>query len=445
MEQPCVPARNGHFVARGHAPAASRRVPGVAVPSERCAIIGAVDESTASTDAPGRATITACIIARDEAENLPDCLASVSFCDEVVLVDSGSADATRAIAKAAGARVLQNAWRGFAAQRNVALENATGDWVLEVDADERVSPELRDEIERFLRSPPPRVTLAGLPLREVFLGHPLGPSAKYPKYRHRLLLRGAHRHDERRTVHEGLVPDGPVHPFAGDLMHLVATSWGEALGDAWRYARLEAGQLRAPRTPAAVVKGAILRPAAKLMYRLSIDGGWRDGWAGCVRIAIDCGTDSVVWIRHAAGLRGSEHGESGVAEGQHYGAWKERRGCVRVVAVAGDAGSCARASGWLERAGAAGADTALICAGEPPAAEARVRQLPRFGPIGVIRALDAEEQLRPLDAVVPFGRRARAALAMAPADLRGHMPELTAESDPATARWDESARTGQAA
>ena len=226
MEQPCVPARNGHFVAGARAPATRRRGACAPVPSDLCGIIGAVDERTASIDAPGRATITACIIARDEAENLPGCLASVAFCDEVVLVDSGSSDATREIAARAGAQVIENPWRGFAAQRNVALAHAGSDWVLEIDADERVSPALRIEMERFLESPPRGVTLAGLPLREVFLGRSLGPSAKYPKYRHRLLLRGSHRHDERRTVHEGLVADGPVHPFAGDLMHLVATSLG---------------------------------------------------------------------------------------------------------------------------------------------------------------------------------------------------------------------------
>ena len=174
--------------------------------------------------------------------------------------------------------------------------------MLEIDADERVSPELRDEIERFLADPPADVDLAACRCGRSSSGHPLGPSAKYPKYRHRLLRRGAYRHDEARTVHEGFIPEGPVHPFEGDLMHLLATSWSEAVRDAWRYARLEAGQLRG-RTHAGRVDltGALLRPAVKLLYRLAIDGGWRDGWPGLARISLDCATDSVVWTRHLLG------------------------------------------------------------------------------------------------------------------------------------------------
>jgi glycosyltransferase involved in cell wall biosynthesis len=403
-----------------------------------------VDERTASIGASAPGTITACIIARDEAEHLPDCLASVSICQEIVLVDSGSSDETVEIATAAGASVVEEQWRGFAAQRNVALDHAHCEWVLEVDADERISPALAAEIEAFVAVAPPHVRLGGLPLREVFLGHRLGPSGKYPKYRHRLLRRGAYRHDESRTVHEGLVPDGEVHPFSGELVHLLATSWGEAVGDAWRYARLEAGQLRARRTPAAVLKGAFVRPAAKLLYRLVVDGGWRDGWAGAAKIAIDCGTDSVVWLRYATGRHGHERGDSGVQESLHYGAWKVRRGCLRVLGVAAGASASAEASRWLSAASAAGADVALIST-EPDAgssAGVRVRRVARLGPLTLIRALDAEEQLRPLDAVVGFGRRATLLLHVVPAGLHGHMPELGAEVDPEDVRWDR--REGEA-
>ena len=90
-----------------------------------------------------RATVCACIIARDEEERLPAALASVAFCDEVVVVDSGSRDRTVELAREAGARVIEHPWHGFGVQRNVALDNATADWVLEVDADERVTPRLQ--------------------------------------------------------------------------------------------------------------------------------------------------------------------------------------------------------------------------------------------------------------------------------------------------------------
>jgi glycosyltransferase involved in cell wall biosynthesis len=395
-----------------------------------------MDERSAGTGASAPVPITACIIARDEAELLGDCLASVSFCTDVVLVDSGSSDATVEIARAAGARVVEQPWLGFPAQRNLALDHAREAWVLEIDADERLSPDLRAEVEAFLASPPPGVRLAGLPLREIFLGGPLARSAKYPKYRHRLLLRGAYRHDESRTVHEGFVPDGPVHPFEGDLVHLLARSWREAVCDAWRYARLEAGQLQAPRTLLGALKGAILRPSVKLLYRLTVDGGWRDGWRGVAKVAIDCATDSVVWIRYLTGLHGHERGDSGVEAGRHYGAWKARRGSVRIVAVAAGARASTEAAEWLARAAEAGADVSLVTSRHPVAPALRVRRIDRLGPFALIRALDAEEQLRTLDAVVAFGRRATLLLHAVPGELRGHMREVSAELDPGSLPWN---------
>ncbi len=384
-------------------------------------------------------TISACIIACDEAPNLPDCLASVAFCEEILVVDSGSRDATVAIARAAGARVIEHRWEGYAAQRNVGLDNAAGDWVLEVDADERISEPLRTEIEAFVVDPPPGVHLAGLPLREVLVGRRLGPSAKYPKYRHRLLRRGSYRHDEGRTVHEGFIPVGPVHPFDGELVHLLASSWREAWSDCWRYARLEAGQLHARRTPSTIVKGALLRPAAKVVYRVAVDGGWRDGWAGLIKIGLDSATDTIVWSRFALGLRGGERGRSGVEDGDHYGARRSHAGSLHVVAVASRAATATSAARWLRTAAEGGADVALLA---PVAALGRVRTRPfgHIGPLTLIRALEAEAQLRSLDAVVPFDRRAALLLRLVPAGLRGHERGISADSDPAALPWDASAR-----
>jgi glycosyltransferase involved in cell wall biosynthesis len=398
---------------------------------------------------PGRpqpATLSACLIVRDEQQSLPDCLASIAFCHEIVVVDSGSRDNTVAIAHAAGARVVSQPWLGFAAQRNVALDHASGEWVLEIDADERVSPALRAEIEAFLEDPPAGVDLGGLPRREILVGHRLGPSAKYPKYGHRLLRRGAYRHDEARTVHEGLTPEGAVAPFEGELIHLLARSWREAVGDAWRYARLEAGQMGAPSSLGACLRGAFARPAVKLAYRLLVDGGWRDGWAGLAKISLDCATDTVVWMRHLLGRRGSELGSSGITGDAHYGSRKFHLGNVRVVGVALDPAAAAMAHEWLGGAREAGADAALIAppAGDEAAEEApavggartvRERPLAHVGPLTLIRALEAEEQLRSIDAVVPFGWRARLALRAAPHGLRGARAEIRQESDPRAVNW----------
>src|SRR5919199_91752 len=224
-----------------------------------------------------RPTLAACLIVRDEEERLPGALASVAFCDEIVVVDSGSRDATAAIARAAGARVVENPWPGFAAQRNVALDHATADWVLEIDADERVTPALEEAIRAFLADPPAGVDLAAMPRRDIFLGRRLFRAATYPGYRFRMLRRGAYRHDETRTVHEGLLPRGRVWSLGGDLEHLLATNWREVVTDMVRYARLESRMVPRPVVGRTAAIGLLARPAAKFAYRLVIGGGWRDG------------------------------------------------------------------------------------------------------------------------------------------------------------------------
>lgn len=371
-----------------------------------------------------RATISACVIARDEEERLPDCLASLGFCDEVVVVDSGSRDRTRELAAAAGAKVVENPWPGFSAQRNVALDHATGDWVLEIDADERVSPELAEELRAFLADPPgEEVRMGAMPMRDVFLGKALGPSIRYPRYRHRFFRRGAFRHDEGRSVHEGLWPDGPVHAFAGELRHLLASSWGEARADARAYARLEAAQRQRPGAAEAVT-GILVRPLAKLAYRAFLYGGWRDGARGLAKIGLECGADSLATIYR---LRGGAEGASG------FGQEAPRLGPVRIVGVAFGRRGADRLAGWLQEAERSGADVALI--GAPPqGAQLRHRPLDRLGPGRLVRALDAEDQLRPVDALLLAGRREKFALRLAPRALRGVVPPLSAKESPQRAR-----------
>ena len=354
--------------------------------------------------------LSACIIVRDERHQLADCLASVAFCDEVVVVDSGSRDGTQQLARDLGARVVEHPWRGFGAQRNVGLDHASGEWVLEIDADERVSPALRDEIEAFLAAAPPDIDLVVLPLRDRFLGRPLRAASKYPNYRHRLFRRGALRHEEGRTVHEGLVADRPTWPLNAPLEHQLAAGWREALADAWIYARLEAAQAPRPR-----LRDLTLRPAVKCVYRLFVYGGWRDGWRGALKIALDCGSD--VLVAALTLLRG-EHpqGRQG-----HFGRTDRRAGPGRLVALARGPEASARAARWLRAAQAAGADVALICDAPRAIGDAgpRVRALPRFDPVAVLRALDAEAQVRDIDAIVLEGCAARRLARLLPRPLRG--------------------------
>ena len=378
------------------------------------------------------ATLTACVIARDEEQRLPACLESLEFCDEVIVVDSGSADRTREIAREAGALVIENPWPGFAAQRNVALDAASGDWVLEIDADERVSPELARELRTLLEGCPAEVRMAAIPSRDFFLGKPLGPSSRYPRYRHRLFRRGAFRHDEARTVHEGLWPDGRTPALEGEFHHLLASSWSEAAHDAVGYARLDAAQHTRPGGREAIA-GILLRPAAKLAYRLLIYGGWRDGWRGLVRIGLECVGDSYAVVLRLRG--GALHGGEG-GLGQH----SPRLGPVRVVGVAFGLDAAQQLLPWLERAAQAGADVALIGPQPPGGATLPGRRLDGRGLGALARALDAEDQARPIDALVLAGYRENLLLKLAPGSLRGEVDPL----DPAWAPA-EAVRTVQRA
>lgn len=369
-------------------------------------------------------TLSACVIARDEEQRLPACLASLEFCDEVVVVDSGSRDRTREIAREAGALVIENPWRGFAVQRNVALDHASGTWVLEVDADERVSPELAGELREALDGMPAEVKIAAIPMRDVFLGRSLGPSARYPRYRHRLFRRGAFRHDEARTVHEGLWPDGPTAVLDGELRHLLASSWPEALRDAVAYAQLDAAQHARPGAGEALL-GILMRPTAKLAYRLLLYGGWRDGWQGIARVWLECAADSLAVVLRLR--RGAQGGEQGL------GQQAPRQGPVRLVGVAIDPDAAQDLIRWLQQAGGVGADVALIARESHEDAAMPCRRLDGPGPGALARALDAEDQARPIDALVLGERRERLLLKLVPRALRGAVDPFDPARDPSEA------------
>ncbi|HXB64361.1 MAG TPA: glycosyltransferase family 2 protein [Solirubrobacteraceae bacterium] len=376
------------------------------------------------------ASISACLIVQNEQERLPAALASVAFCDEVIVVDGGSTDATLARARAAGARVIEHPWRGFAVQRNVAIDAAHGDWILEVDADERVSPELRASIQALLAKPPEGVDIAVCALRNRFLGGRLGPSAKYPAYRSRLFRRGVYRHDELLAVHEGIELREPPAILEGDLDHELASTLREALRDTWRYARLESRHVAPPATAVGYLKGIVLRPLAKLAYRTVVEGGWRDGWRGLLKISLDVGSDALVWSSVLVRRDGPQV-PAGAHQGSHFG--QRRAGPARIVAVADRGLPAQRAAEWLGALRRDGVDVALISEQPVTAEWIPQRAVARIRPLAVIRALETERQVRIVDAVVPFGRRSRLLHRVLPHTLRPQIPGLHSDIDPGQA------------
>lgn len=374
--------------------------------------------------------LSACLIVKDEEAHLPDCLATVAFCDEIVVVDSGSRDRTVEIARAAGATVIEHPWRGFAAQRNVALDAAHGEWALEVDADERVTPTLREGIRALVENPPAGVDNAILPLRQIFLGVPLGASALYPTGRTRLIRRDRYRHDDRRTVHEGLWPAGPSAYLSGDLEHILAESLIESIRDVRAYAKLEATQLPATGLARAVLVGILARPIAKFIYRAWLLGGWRDGTAGLTKIALDCAYDVLTWTSYLRARAGeTAAGDTASAPG-HFGHLVGYSGPVRMIAVARGRGQSQVAHDWLEGAREAGADVALITDAPPPRAAVRTIEISVTGPLDVLRALATEDQHNPIEILVLPAARTRRMSRLLPRHLRGLVAPVSLRARP---------------
>ncbi len=209
-----------------------------------------------STTAPiERPRISACIIAFNEAGRIGDCLASLAFCDEIVVVDSQSTDATVAIAEAAGARVLQRRFEGFRSQKAFCVEQASHDWVLCLDADERISPELRAAIEQARDG--------------GFSGH-----AGY-----RFARQGGWR--GKREIHEAASVDGSVGTLRGDLIHYPYRSLQQQLAKTEKYARMMAEHEFA-RGKRATLGKLVLAPAWRFWRGFLFRGGFRDGWHGLV-------------------------------------------------------------------------------------------------------------------------------------------------------------------
>jgi hypothetical protein len=385
---------------------------------------------------PSRQSITACLIVQDEERRLPAALDTLGFCDEIVVVDGGSSDRTVELARARGAKVIENPWPGFAAQRNVAIAAATGDWVLEIDADERVSPELRAEIELLLADGREGLNIAVFPSRHRFLGGPLGPSAKYPSYRTRLFRRGVYEHDTSRQVHEGIEPRERPIVLEGDLEHELADSLAEALGDAWRYAKLDSAHIPPTRDPRAYVFGIVVRPAAKLGYRLVLDGGWRDGWRGLFKVLLDVGSDALVWT---LALFGTSRGSAAFAEAStpadhdmsHFG--RRPTGPPKVIALARRGRAEQQARRWLGELAAAGVDVALVCDHANDASGLPVQHVRQLGFLLAMHAVDVEMQIRTAHAVVAFGKRAKLIQHCLPGALRPHIVGVDSTVEPAQA------------
>jgi glycosyltransferase involved in cell wall biosynthesis len=228
--------------------------------------------------------LSVAIITRNAAPQLESCLASVAFAEEIVVVDSGSTDGTVELAARRGARVIRKEWLGFGAQKQFAVEAARNDWVLCVDADERISEELREQIVAELRAP--RAFVYALPRRNRFLGRWLKHGEGYPDWSVRLFHRKHARWGDE-VVHEKVATRLPVLRLRGDLLHDSAEDLEKYLDKQNRYTSLQAESLRAAGRRASVWQ-LIFSPLLRFVKFYVVRLGFLDGVPGLVHVAIGC-------------------------------------------------------------------------------------------------------------------------------------------------------------
>ena len=180
------------------------------------------EETTLPESSPPH-TLSVAIITKNEEANLARTLSSVQFADEIVVLDSASTDRTKEIARSFNARVFDEDWKGFSGSKNSAIEKCTGTWVLSLDADEELSPQLQDQIRTLLPTNPP-VDAYYLKRRNLFLGRWIKRGGFYPDPKLRLFRRTAANFThaprfENRPVHETIAFDGVAATLDYDLIH----------------------------------------------------------------------------------------------------------------------------------------------------------------------------------------------------------------------------------
>lgn len=228
--------------------------------------------------------ISAVIITHNEASHIDACLASVAFCDEIVVVDSGSTDGSQRMCAARGARVIEQSWLGFGPQKRFAVAQATHDWVLCIDADEVVSEPLRNSIVQALSRSDAKVY--ALPRCNRFMGRWLRYGEGYPDWCLRLFDRRA-ANWSNDLVHEKVLTDEAIHRLEGDLLHDSAGTLDHYLEKQNRYTTLQAADMIAAGKRVGAIK-VLISPLARFFKFYVLRQGFRDGLPGLIHITIGC-------------------------------------------------------------------------------------------------------------------------------------------------------------
>jgi glycosyltransferase involved in cell wall biosynthesis len=228
-------------------------------------------------------TLSIAIITKDEEENLPRTLLSVegllrSLGGELIVVDSGSTDRTLDIARQYGAKVFSEEWKGFAAQKNSAMEKATCDWILSLDADEPLEPAAAGEIRTLLTSEPP-VNGFWIPRKNFFLGRWIRHGGFYPDRKLRLIRRGAGQWVEH-GAHPTIRVTGPTANLRYSILHYAYPTLRGYIAHMNGYSSMQAEHLDAARRRGFDLVNIVINPVATFCYNYVVRLGFLDGREG---------------------------------------------------------------------------------------------------------------------------------------------------------------------
>lgn len=227
------------------------------------------------------ALLTAIVIAHNEEANIGDCLRSLAWVDNTIVVDSGSTDATCAVAREHGATVVFHPWAGYSAQKNFAHTLVQSPWILSIDADERVSPELQSEIAALLTSLPADSPMAAyrIPIRDWMFGK----FVDYGSWPHQKHVR-LYRRDKVSwvgSVHEGQTVDGQVGALSGPILHYSHTTISRFVDKLNKYTEMEAEEMFQQGQRVRLCAGLLGAGRAFLGQYVRLQG-FRDGGHGLI-------------------------------------------------------------------------------------------------------------------------------------------------------------------
>lgn len=229
-----------------------------------------------------RYKLSAAIITKNEEDKIAGCIDSLSFADEIVVVDSGSTDRTVQMAVASGARVVHNDWPGHVGQKNFALDQTTGDWTISLDADERVSKKLREEILATLENP--KADGYAIPRLVYYINRWIRHCGWYPARKTRLMRKGAGRWGGENP-HDRLFVAGRVDAMRGDIHHLSFDDVSEHLRTINSFTDIAARE-RVAKNATAGYLSMTLRPVGTFLKMYFIKLGFLDGIPGLIISAL---------------------------------------------------------------------------------------------------------------------------------------------------------------